>query len=342
MPYVKVDAVRRQVAALFVAVGVPPQDADSTAGLLVESECRGVTTHGLTRVESYLNLLVAGRVNPRPKMRLALMTPAVYHLSADNGLGQVAGLKAIDAAQDLARQYGVGVCLVDDCGHMGALGVYVNRVAEAGMMGWLVQTTTATMTPLGGQRPAIGNNPWAFGCPVPHESPLVFDMSCSVAARGHVLLAAERGESIPLGWAVDRQGKPTVDPHQALEGSMLPLGGHKGLGLAMIVQSLAGVLPGAPLRPRTSTEGALPEVGAFLLVLDSARLVGGPNVLEDRVTQWISTFRELATPSSRLPGERGARLMETCREHGLLLSEVRLSTFKRLCDTYKTPYTLTG
>ena len=335
-----VNDVIAQVRTLFEAVNVPPGNADDVAQLLVESECRGITTHGVSRVPSYLRLLETGRVTARPEIRIIKASATVTHVYGDNGLGQVVGLQAVRLAEITARQEGVSFCLIGDCGHMGELGAYVRRLVDHGLWAWLAQATVPSMAPAGARGPAIGNNPLAFGVPIPHRTPLVFDMSCSVAARGNVLLAAQSGASIPGDWAVDRFGRPTTSAVDALEGSMLPVGGHKGVGLAMMIQCLAGVLSGVPLVPRLSSEGALPHAGAFLLVIDAARWVGDDHILDERTTQWVSTYEALAGPAARLPGHRAANAEAQARMDGLDLSAGTLNMFRNLCTRYDVPYGL--
>ncbi len=329
-----VDQVVMQVQVLFESVGVLTRDAADVAQMLVRTDCRGIKTHGLIRVESYLALLRAGRVKAQPRVDERSLVPTVSLVHGDNGLGQVVGTVAMKMAIKLAGQYGLGVCLIEQCGHMGALGLYAERAADVGMFGVVSQSTVPSMVVPGGGSPAIGNNPLAFAAPMPSGAPLVFDMSCSVAARGNVIVAEKFGRPIPEGWAVDKTGHSTTDPAVALQGGMLPVGAHKGLGLAMIVQSLAGVLSGTPMLPRESSEGSLPHAGSFILVINGPKLVGGVEELANRINQWTSTFRTLAGARARFPGQHARDKEQEALRGGLPLEDLMVANLSRLCKEY--------
>ena len=154
-------------------------------------------------------------------------------LDGDGGLGQAVAALAVRQALVEAATRPIVTCLIQRSGHLAAIGQFVLEVAEAGMIGILLQETPPLMALEGGRRPAIGNNPIAFALPLRDRAPLVFDMATSVVARGNVIAASREKAPIPLGWAIGPDGAPTTDPDVALLGSMLPIAGHKGIGLAM-------------------------------------------------------------------------------------------------------------
>jgi LDH2 family malate/lactate/ureidoglycolate dehydrogenase len=173
---------------------------------------------------------------------------------------------------------------------------------------------------------AIGNNPLAFAMPVPGGAPLVFDMAMSKVARGNVAAAVREGRDIPEGWAVDPQGRPTTDAKAALAGAMLPLGDHKGLGLAMLVQCFAGSLAGATAQARVLTSSA-GSLGAFLLVVNPD-LLAGRAAYEANVREWLGAYRAAGGSAARYPGERQAqseaqRLRDGIPVNDALLQELR-------------------
>ena len=213
---------------------------------------------------------------------------------------------------------------VQSCGHLGALGVHALQAAEAGAFCMVGQRTPPLLALPGFRRPAIGHNPIAFACPAPGAPPLVFDVACSVAARGHILMAARDGAPIPEGWALDESGTPTVDPQRALHGALLPMGGHKGIGIAMMVECLAGALAATaasllPERNEIREGGAAGRQGAFFwLVKPDAFVEQGLFALY--MAHWINGYLEAGAEAARLPGARGASLERESREHGLRLT----------------------
>lgn len=329
--YADPASLRRWVAKIFGACGVQEDAAQETAMLLVEADMRGIGTHGVARVPSYVLKLQAKEVNPDPQLEWKRILPTALRLHADGALGQVAGLRTLERLLPEAEQNGIALALVENCGHLGALGLYALRAARAGKFALVMQSTPPSMAPPGARHAAIGNNPLAFACPVPGEEPIVFDMACSVAARGNVILAAREGRDIPEGWAIDAEGLPTRDPNAALRGAMLPVGGHKGIGIAMMGEILAGILTGTSGAAATLNDGASAastggsaHVGAFFMVLDTGRLAGDTATFEWHMAEWLQHYRALAAPAQRVPGERAAALERAALSRGVELSPVVL------------------
>ena len=340
MPRHFAQALQRWTAEVLVACDLPPQDALQAATLLVRSELRGLHTHGLTRLPSYVQRLKEGDFNARPKFEHRSFAGGIV-LDADGAMGHVAGPFAVQLARQAleSRQRGRG--LGQSCGHLGALGIHALLAAEAGLFCLVGQRTPPLLSLEGFEAAAIGHNPVAFACPVPGEAPLVFDVACSVAARGHVLTAARDGHDIPEGWAVDAAGQPTTDPHAALGGALLPMGGHKGLGLAMMIECLAGGLaattaalePQANLIPQT---GAVGRQGAFLwAVRPGAFATDG--LFGTYTTHWVGEFRARGGACARLPGQRAAQLEQQQREHGIELAPALLKDLRALGERLRIP-----
>jgi LDH2 family malate/lactate/ureidoglycolate dehydrogenase len=181
------------------------------------------------------------------------------------------------------------------------------------MMG---QHTPPALAMEGFRGPAIGHNPIAFGCPRPGHAPIVFDVACSVAARGHILLAAREGDPIPEGWALDAEGQPTTDAKRALGGSLLPMGGHKGIGIAMMVECLAGALAAAAPAPPPQRREAMQA--AFLWLVRPDQYAQSP-AFGHYMDEWTQTYCAAGGDGVRLPGERGDALERQAREEGVLL-----------------------
>jgi len=251
---------------LLVAHGLPEEDAAIVARCLVLADLRGVDTHGLQFLPHYLARVRAGLINPRPALAPKRVTPVAATLDGDNGFGFVVGTRAIAEAIDIARTFGIGIVSAHRSTHFGMAACYVLPALEAGMIALVFSNASCAMPPWGGREAFLGTSPFAAGAPAGRETPFLLDMSPAVAARGKIRRAARRGEKIPPGYALDAQGRPTTDPHAALDGGVvLPIGGPKGSGLSMLMDIMSGVISGA---------GCAGEVGSQFLDFDRAQNVG--------------------------------------------------------------------
>jgi LDH2 family malate/lactate/ureidoglycolate dehydrogenase len=326
--------LERWTAQIFQACGVPAEHAIEAAAVLVRSEVRDYKTHGMTRVASYVERLQAGDFNARPKMQHRNFPGGVV-LNADGAMGQVAGPHAVRLGMEaLATNAASVLVAVHACGHLGALGIHALRAAEAGAFCMLGQRTPPLIALPGFRHAAIGHNPIAFGCPVSGGDPIVFDVACSVAARGHILLAAREGRSIPEGWALDEAGSPTTEAHAALQGSLLPMGGHKGIGVAMLVECLAGAITAtaaslAPDKNVIREGGAVGRQGAFLWML-RPRAFADDDLFGKYMSQWIGVYLAAGGEQARLPGSRGSALERDAAARGITLSATTEQELTRL------------
>jgi len=243
--YASPGAARAFAAALLAAHGVPEADARRSAECLVLADLRGVQTHGLLRLPGYLDRIRKGLVYPKPQLSPVRVTPVAASLDGGNCLGFVVGTRAMEEAVAMARESGIGVVAVRRSTHFGMAATYVLQALAAGMASLVFTNASRAMPPWGGREPLLGTSPLAAGVPGGKLAPFVLDMSLSIAARGKIRIAEKRGTKIPLGWALDGEGRPTTDPTAALAGVVLPIGGPKGSGLAMMMDIFAGVLSGA-------------------------------------------------------------------------------------------------
>ncbi|MGH8967401.1 MAG: Ldh family oxidoreductase, partial [Actinomycetes bacterium] len=234
--------LRRIVRRIFEAAGVSEGGADAVAGSLVDADLRGVTSHGAMLVPMYVDRILCGSVRPAAQVRVVAEGPATAVLDAQHTLGQISGDHAMDLAVEKARACGVGVVVVCHAFHFGGAFRYVERAARLGCIAIAASNTRPLMPAPGGTRPVVGNSPIAVGVPRAGDEPILLDMALSEAALGKIRLAAAAGEDIPLTWATDARGVPTADPAAAVDGMLLPMGGHKGFGLALVVDLLSGVL----------------------------------------------------------------------------------------------------
>ena len=333
------DQLRRFGAEVLEAAGLSSQDAWRVADSLVFADARGLPSHGVARLTIYVRRIQAGAVKARPRMRWLTEREAVAVLDADDGPGAVAAAAAMGKAVELAARYGLGACAVRNSNHCGALAYYARMAVDARMMGLATSNANPTMPPWGGREPVLGTNPIAIGVPMADHAPFLLDMATSAAARGKIILAAKTGEPIPPGWALDRDGRPTQDPHAALAGMVLPMAGPKGYGLALWIDILCGVLAGSAFARHV---GALYDqldrpqgVGHFMLAIDIARFVEWPRFersMRELVEQLKSTPPAEGFSEVLLPGEPEALAQARSAREGIALTPEVYQELRSLAD----------
>src|SRR5689334_15778718 len=243
--YVKAEDADAFVRALLLAHGLPDGDAATVASCLVSADLRGVDTHGICRLPIYLDRVRRGLINAKPNLAPKRVTPVAASLDGQDAFGFVVGMVAIKEAMAMARDFGIGIVSVKRSTHFGMAASYVIPALEAGFITMVFSNASAAMPPWGGKDGLLGTSPFAAGAPGGKLAPFLLDMSPAVAARGKIRRAERRGEKIPLGYALDAQGRPTTDPKAALGGVVLPIGGYKGSGLSMLMDIMSGVISGA-------------------------------------------------------------------------------------------------
>jgi L-2-hydroxycarboxylate dehydrogenase (NAD+) len=231
------------IARAFVAAGLPQTDAEQLAGLMVEADLRGSDTHGVIRLPLYVRRLRAGGVNARPDIRVVSNRPSAALIDGDNGMGHLVMRRAAHVAIEKAKATGVGWVGARMSNHAGPAALYVTMPLHHDMIGLYFAVGSNNHLPAwGSSESLLGTNPMAVAVPALEEPPIVLDMAPTVAAYGKVRLKAQRGEAMPVGWMIDREGKPLTDPKRADEGHLLPIGDYKGYGLSLIIGLLAGAL----------------------------------------------------------------------------------------------------
>jgi ureidoglycolate dehydrogenase (NAD+) len=294
----------------FVGLGLPEADAREVCRILVLADLFGLSTHGMSRVESYGERLQVQGINATPNITTERVAPALMKLDGDNGVGPLVGLRSLNAAMDLARECGVGIVLARGSNHFGPISPYSYIAAQAGFASMIGSNATTTIAPWGGSDERLGNSPLGFGVPHPGGAPFLLDMAMSVVARAKIRGAFKRGETIPDTWATDRQGRATTSPKEALDGFLLPIGGHKGYGLALLVDLLAGLLSGAAYLNHVKSWLDAPDqpqnLGHFFILIDT-RFLGSGEWLAQRMTDFAAILHDSppADPSKPVlvPGE---------------------------------------
>lgn len=243
--FVAADEAERFVREALMGNGVPKNNAEIVARCLIAADLRGVDTHGMNRIPSYLERVRQGVLDGTATPEVNQVTPAVAQVDGRNGWGFVAADVGMAAAIDSARVYGIGMASVKHSNHFGMSAWVVQKALDADMMSLVFTNSSPALPAWGGKSKLLGVSPIACGAPG-NETPFILDMAPSIAARGKIYKAKRRGEPIPSDWALDKDGNATTDPAAALDGGvMLPMGGPKGSGLAIMMDVFSGVLSGS-------------------------------------------------------------------------------------------------
>lgn len=231
--HVTPEAAQAFAEGVLKGNGVPDDNATIIAKCLVAADLRGVDTHGVNRIPSYMARIRQGVLDPKAKPTLHTTTPVVAQVDAHNAFGFVSAHMGMSAAIDMAKTYGIGMVSIKHSNHFGMSAWVVQQAIDAGMMSLVFTNSSPALPVWGGKSKLMGVSPIACGAPGGKEKPFILDMAPSVAARGKIYKAKRRGEKIPTDWALDAEGRMTDDPAAALEGVMLPMGGPKGSGLSI-------------------------------------------------------------------------------------------------------------
>ncbi|WP_081852899.1 Ldh family oxidoreductase [Bosea sp. 117] len=323
------SAMRGLIADAMGACGLPPEDAARVAQLMVEADLTGADAHGIFRLPQYVRRLRAGGMNPRPAISVERKAPAVALVEGDNGMGHLVMSRAAETAVALARESGVAWVGARRSNHAGPAALYVEMLAREGMVGiYSVVASANHMAAWGGTTPLLGTNPLAVAIPCGAEPPVVLDIATTAVSYGTVKKYAQQGRPLEEGWMVSRRdGSPLTDSSRTNEGILLPIGGHKGSGLALVLGILAGTLNGAAFGTEVvdfnadSTTEA--NTGHFILALDVGRLMPvelfAP-LLQRQLDELRADAPLPGTGGVRIPGDRRATLRARRDREGVPLS----------------------
>lgn len=321
------QALRSWTEKVLGACGIKATDAAVCADVLIRTNLRGTDTHGISRLPTYVGMLQSGEMNGNPDIRIEDRAGTIV-MDADRALGQVAGTRAVQLAMRAAETRAVVALSIRKTGHLGALGVLAVPAAERGMIAVLMQNGPPFMALPGATKPSIGNNPIAFAAPTANGPPLVFDMATSEVAFGKIIDAARNKEPIPRGWAIDEKGETTTDAAAALRGMLLPTGAFKGLGLAMLIEYLAGSLSGVYLERLEPGRTLPPVFGGFLIVINPALLIE-QDIFAAHRDAWLKRYKD-SGKEMRYPGERAARVETERTRHGIPLPDAVVEQLTQL------------
>ncbi len=347
---------------ILLAWGMPANDAQTTAALLVETDLRAIDSHGVSMLPMYEKMREQGTLNMTPSRTFVRETPVLALIDADRGLGHPIAREAMMLACEKAAASGIGMVGVRNSHHFGATGLYAEMAAQRGMLGLVTSSTSvAGVIPTHGAQPLLGTNPIAFAAPGQRHAPFVLDMSTSTVAINKVKVYALNEKPLPEGWVVDGRGEAVRDSSEALalchaqrDGGITPLGGntetggHKGYGLSVMVQILSSALTGgsfSPVRNRNATTPVPHNIGHFFLAIDP-RAFRGEGEFEQDVDGLIDVLTG-SRPSQpgrpvQVAGEPERAARRERERGGIPMPDTLLAQLRVIAGNAGVPYTLGG
>lgn len=327
-----VEEARALVASALEASNTSADNAISVANALIGAELCGQGGHGLRRVAAYAAQARSGKVDGYAITKSERVRPGAAWIDAAHGFAYPALDLAITELSEMAPAQGIAVAAIRRSHHSGVMGLSVERLAEAGLVGLMLTNSPVAMAPWGSNKPLFGTNPIAFACPRKAGGPVVIDVSLSKVARGKIMAANQKGEAIPVGWAFDVDGNPTTNAKAALAGTMAPLGDAKGTALALMVELLTAGLTGANFAFEQSSffdgEGDPPGTGHTLLAIDPSAF-GGNSAVER-----FSTLAGMieGADGARLPGARRSELRARILREGISADAELVADIRKLAE----------
>jgi (2R)-3-sulfolactate dehydrogenase (NADP+) len=328
------EALLQMARTALEKAGAHSKMAEEAARHVVRAEEQGLATHGMSRVPFYCSMLRNGRADGSAEPAMIADRAAVCLIDNRDGLPYVSVNWALDEVIQRARRNGIAFAGIRNSAHVGVLGIHLERVAAAGLVGFAFTNSPAAIPAWGGKKGLFGTNPVAAAFPRKGKEPLVIDLALTTVVRGKIMMAMKRGEKIPEGWALDRHGKPTTDPKEAIEhGSLFPIGGAKGAMLALMFELICASLTGAAIGPEAdsffSEKGNKPRIGQAFIAIDPGQLAGLDKYFE-RVETVVSTMQ--ADPEVRLPGARRFA-SERASKAGIEVADDLIAQIEKLCST---------
>jgi LDH2 family malate/lactate/ureidoglycolate dehydrogenase len=315
----------------YVGLGVPPDDALLVADSLVRADAWGHASHGVMRTFWYGARLETGATARLTRPELVVDAGGLAVLDGHDGIGQVIAKRAMESAIERAKAHGIGAVAVRNSGHFGTAMYFTRMAAAAGCIGFLSTNASPAMAPWGAREKRVGTNPWSWAAPAGSFAPMLLDIANTAVARGKLYVARQRGAAIPEGWAMDEDGRVTTDPLRGIAGTILPMAGHKGYAVSVLMDVVAGVLSGsafggAVVGPYRAD--ARSGVGHLAIAIDIAAC----RPLADFEADMEALIRELksaplATGVDEVfyPGEPEARHAQRCATHGVALPDATVT-----------------
>lgn len=332
--------VQTFVKALFMNVGMTEAEAEQVSQVVIQADSSGVETHGLARLTPYITRYTKGGMNPKPNIHQLNESDNVIALDGDNGCGLLIGPYAMRRCIEAAKKYGIGLVTVNHSGHFGCGNYYGWSFAKEGLIGIVCTNTAPLVAPTGGRERLIGTNPLTVAVPAGENDPVVLDMATTMVSLGKIQVKALAGEPIPMNWANDKNGRPTADAKEAVEGTLQPIAGYKGYGLALMIDIFCSVLAqagfGKELMQMNELHTQKPEgLGQFMLAIDPSRLMPMEQFTK-RMDEYISFIKgsEKADGAEEIlvPGEIEFRKFRDIEQNGIPVRDELGAQLVKLCN----------
>ncbi|MFA0834880.1 MAG: L-sulfolactate dehydrogenase [Methanobacterium formicicum] len=319
---------------ILTHLDVPSEEASIIAEVTLDADLKGFTSHGIGRFPQYIKGLEVGTIKPQTEVTVEKESAATARVNGNHGFGHVVTYRSMEMAIQKAKETGIGMVGIHNSNHFGVAGYYSDMAIMEDLIGIVIANTEPAVAPIGGKEPILGTNPLAIG--IPSDSHYVsVDMATSASARGKLLEAKRKGESIPPNVALDADGNPTTDPVEALKGSILPFGAHKGYALSFMIEIMAGPLVNASYG-KAVTGTANPEVtctkGDLITAIDPSKFVEMDDFKRD-VDEFIAEIK--ATPNVMIPGDFEVRNVKTHQEEGIPLDDTLVEQLREIATKTK-------
>lgn len=319
------DKLLSFATSVYLAKGVPEPQAAHLAATLVTADLWGHSSHGIMRLFWYGARFDSGATKTDVLPAVTLDTGPLLAIDGADGIGQWVVQHAVELTMERAARFGIAAASIRNSGHFGTAMFFTRQLAEAGMIGFLATNASPAIPPEGGAKKLIGNNPQSWAAPTGLETPFVLDFAHSAVARGKIYLAKESGIPIPDSWALDADGRPTIDPEAAIAGTLLPMAGHKGAGLAAMMDVLSGVLSGsghgdAVAGPYVADRRS--GAGHLLIAINIAslrKLDDFTTEMQQMIRNWKASRRRADAKTILFPGEPEHLKEVESRRNGIVL-----------------------
>lgn len=339
------NAMRCLAARLATGIGVEADDAAILADALIDADLQGISTHGISRLNIYLQRIEKGLIASKVDLVIERDGGSILALDAGNGIGQVQAVKALNLLEPLAMKNGVAAATIRNSQHFGALSHYCNRAADKGMILLAMTNCEPAMSPEGGYQPFFGTNPIAASFPTGKGFNVKVDLATSVVARGNIIAAQKKKQAIPGNWALDRHGEPTTDPQEALLGTVLTMAGHKGYALALMVEVFSSVLSGASIGPDIGSMykdmDRKQGVGHFFCLFNIAAFLDLSDFkkrIDETIDRIKNSRRRPGVEEILVPGERSAKNVKVNNLQGIGVSDETLVELQQWCMRLNVPF----